>query len=275
MVPSGAATQTAGAMLLVRRTSLVVRAAVVALLTVACSMAGIGSPRSGAYPGACGQWSYEANRCAAIVAEARHEARIDEAGVAWIELLPFDQPQTLSGGQVAAVRFHLADGSTIDQDVWCVGVSFKRACNDVAQIQTNSGVDSDVPCSGEPPDGCATLPPEPDPSAIAAATPFRLDSLAVPLDHEGRYSLELGAATLPDGYLSERSFRITETMPDTFWIEEGVRLEIRPDVAGRPAIGSRYREPFDGPEPVTVYLVFEVTQLDSPSVLQVRDVVVR
>ena len=49
----------------------------------------------------------------------------------------------------------------------------------------------------------------------------------------------------------------------------------RPDVAGRQEIGSIYRDPFSGPEPVTVYLVFDVTALDAPSTLEVRDIIVR
>ena len=52
-------------------------------------------------------------------------------------------------------------------------------------------------------------------------------------------------------------------------------MDVRSDVEGRPFVGSIYRDPFDGPEPVTIYLVFEVNHLEGPSMLQVRDVVVR
>jgi hypothetical protein len=53
-----------------------------------------------------------------------------------------------------------------------------------------------------------------------------------------------------------------------------VRLEVRPEDPARPPIYSRYREPFDGVEPVRVFLVFEVTELTPGAVLRVRDIVV-
>ena len=49
---------------------------------------------------------------------------------------------------------------------------------------------------------------------------------------------------------------------------------MRPVDPARPPIGSIYREPFDGVEPVKVFLVFDVTELTSAAVLQVRDIVV-
>jgi hypothetical protein len=100
-------------------------------------------------------------------------------------------------------------------------------------------------------------------------------SLDIPLDRLGHYEIQVGTASLPDGYLSERSFRLDNHAAETFWIDAGVRLDVRPDMPGRPMIGSRYRDPFDGPEPVTAFLVFEVTDLDAPSILRVRDIVVR
>jgi len=43
-----------------------------------------------------------------------------------------------------------------------------------------------------------------------------------------------------------------------------------------PAIESIYRDPYDGPQPVNVYLVFDVVELDSPgAILEIRDLIVR
>jgi hypothetical protein len=259
------------------RVRLVTAAVPLVFSLIACEAFGIVSePRSGFYPEACARWNYPARMCDAIVDDALDSAGLAKDQVEAVEFLPFERVQTLGGGQVALVRFHLVDGTTVDQDVRCVGVNPTRlACNGNAHILTNSGVDSDVPCAGEAPNGCATLPPEPDAATVAAATPFAADSIDVQLDHEGSYEVRLGTATLADGYLFERSFTLGNATPDTFWIDEPVRIDVRPDVAGRPPVGSRYREPFDGPEPVTIYLVFDVSRLDSPSVLQVRDVVVR
>jgi hypothetical protein len=256
------------------------RAAIAAALAVAslvgcAQLAALGAPRGGAYPEACAQWQYSEARCAAIVRDAMKEAGLAESHIEAVALLPFERVQSLGIGQVALVRFRLVDGSIVDQDVQCGGVSMRQACNDVAEIQIHAGVDQDVPCAGEPPAGCATLPPTPPPGAVAAAEPFRLDAIDIPLDHEGPYEVELGNATLPDGYLSERSFDLADSRPTAFWIDEGVFLDVRSDVDGRPFVGSVYRDAFDGPEPVTLVLSFDVSRLDEPSVLQIRNIVVR
>jgi hypothetical protein len=251
-------------------------AIIFAVLVAGCDLIGaVGRPTGGPYPDACAQWNYSARRCEAIVDRALRRAEIDPDSIQSIFLLPFEQDVSLGGGTVAMVRFELADGSHVDQDVRCVGVNMTPVCNDVAEIRTSTGVGRDTPCSGEPPVGCATLPPTPDGAAVAAAQPFLLGELDIAIDHTGGYEVRLGVATLPNGYLSERSFEIVDPQPNDFWIDDGVDLEVRPDIAGRPPIGSIFRDPFGGPEPVTIFLVFEVTDLDSPSVLQVRDIVVR
>jgi hypothetical protein len=246
------------------------------VLIAGCDLVGrIGTPRGGLYPDACAQWGYSARRCEAIVDRGRDNAQVTLDEVRSIQLLPFEPQVGLGGYQVALIRFELLTGASIDQAVHCIGVDMSRACNENAEIVVVGDVDHDVPCAGEPPAGCATLPPTPDPAAVAAARSFSLDSLDVRLDDEGPYDIRLGTATLPNGYLSERSLDLADPRPDSFWIDAGVRLDIRSDVAGRPPIGSIYRDPFDGPEPVTIFLVFEVTDLDGPSVMQVRDIVVR
>jgi hypothetical protein len=264
---------------------MVTRRVVPGSLLVSCVLAGLfacapfadlgTSPQGGLYPDACARWSYSPHRCRAIVARAIANAKVAEHDIRTVRLLPFDRQSALGRRQVALVRLELANGTNVDQDVRCVGVDMGLACNESAEIQVGAGVDRDVPCAGEPPTGCATLPPTPDPDGVAAAKPFRLTSLDVPLDHEGPYEVRLGTAMLPNGYLSERALDMPDRTPQTFWIDGGVRLDVRPDIAGRPPIGSVYRDPFDGPEAVTIFLVFDVTQLDALSVLHVRDVVVR
>ena len=249
---------------------------VLAAVVAGCSfLGGIGRPAGGAYPEACREFDLSARRCEAIVDKAIRDAGIDPEAIVGITLLPFERQRTLGGGQVALVGLALRDGTEVTREVTCIGVSMRLACAEVLDIPTSVGVDQDVPCEGEPPEGCATLPPSPAPDAVEAATPLRIGALDIPLDRLGQYEVEVGTASLPDGYLSERSFRLDNRAAETFWIDAGVRLDVRPDVPGRPMIGSRYRDRFEGPEPVTVFLVFEVTDLDAPSVLRVRDIVVR
>jgi hypothetical protein len=99
-------------------------------------------------------------------------------------------------------------------------------------------------------------------------------SLDIPLDHLGLYEIEVGDAGLPDGVLSTRSGSLAEPRPETFWIADGIGIDVRPVDPSRPPVGWIYREGFDGVEPVKVFLVFTVSELTSPSVLKVRDLVV-
>jgi hypothetical protein len=109
---------------------------------------------------------------------------------------------------------------------------------------------------------------------VAVARPLRIASVDVPIDHLGRYDVEVGEAGLPDGVLSARSATLADPRPEAFWIADGIGIEVRPVDPARPPVGSVYREAFDGVEPVKVFLVFDVTELKSDSVLQVRDLVV-
>jgi hypothetical protein len=240
-----------------------------------CSLIGrLDQPRGGPYPEACAQWEFSARRCEAIVDRAVEQAHLDPSDIAGALLLPVDDGAA-SRRVVAIVGLELTDGGTVEEEIACPGIRVTLACTEIAEIQAHFGVNTDVPCLGEPPAGCATLPPTPDPDAVGEAQPLEVAALDVPLDRLGKYEVEVGKAALPNGYLTERSFWLDNRNADTFWIDEGVLLEVRPDIAGRPWIGSVYRDPFDGPEPVTVYLSFEVTDLDAASVLRVRDVIVR
>jgi hypothetical protein len=258
------------------RSGLLLSSAVVVAILAGCQLVGaVTGPRGGAYPAACAQWEYSARRCGVIVDRAMQRAKIDESAVIAIDLLPFDQQAELGGHQVARVAFHVEGGATVEQDVWCIGVDDSFLCREDAPLHLWNGVNQDVPCTGEPPAGCATLPPEPDASTIFGSTPLRVAALDVPLDRLGAYDIDLGKASLPNGYLTERAFDVVDHSPENYWMDGGILLDVRPDIESRPELGSIYRDPFPGPEPVSVHLVFTVTELTTPSVLQIRDVVVR
>lgn len=257
--------------------------AAVALAVVAgCALLPTG--RSGAAdPTGCAALKFSARRCQAVVARARDQAAFGPNVVSGFRVLaPVDDNQARLGlsRMVARVRFDFADGANVVQEVSCrgFGSSDDLACGDDPQIQVSGGVDHDVPCfgapGGDPGSRCATLPPTPPPPAVAAARPLRVDALDIPLDHLGRYEIEVGQAGLPNGYLSRREFKLADSRPTNFWIKGGVLLDVRPTIHGRPPVGSVYRASFDGTEPVRIFLVFEVTQTSPGAVLQVRDLVV-
>ena len=246
----------------------------------ACSLVGLTGPTGGRYPDACESLDFPARQCDAIVAVAQANASIAPETVTSIDILP---PSPQGGGlvgrrMVAEVRFHRSGQPDQTEEVWCDGSGVTRddayACDPDARLGVSGGLGHDVPCATEEIETCATLPASPRSAVRAIARPLRVASLDIPIDHLGPYELEVGDAGLPDGVMSTRSGTLAETNPETFWIADGIRIDVRPVDPTRPPVGSVYREGFDGVEPVKVFLTFDVTELKSPSVLQVRDLVV-
>jgi hypothetical protein len=252
-------------------TRILVIALALGILT-SCSIVRLGGP----YPEACSQFDFSARRCSAIVARGLSEANLVRSDVTRIDLLPIpDQPAHFGQGTVAILRFHISTGGNVVQPIVCVGVSeaFDPACGEDARVVFSVGIDHDTPCSGPPPSGCLTLPPTPPPDAMLAARALRVAAIDVPIDHSGHYEIKLGTPTLPNGYLSERRLRLVDDRPATFWVTNSV-LSVRSDVDGRPPVGNIYRAPFAGLEPVSVFLVFDVIEFESPGLLQIRDIFV-
>jgi hypothetical protein len=232
----------------------------------------------------CDTLGFDARRCAAVVARAMAQAG-NPTGVVAIALGPvtFD-PTSLGSQPLASVGFTLADGTTKTVEFRCmdIGNASDLACSGDPQIGISNGVSHDVPCPNPCDDNHpgATLPPSPKPAVVAASTPLALPAFDVPIDHVGHYEIVVGSATLPDGLLSERSGELADTRPTAYWIDRGVQIVVRP---GPPCTGSHcpeidsiYHAPFHGPQPVNVYLVFDVTELNAPgAVLEVRNLVVR
>lgn len=230
----------------------------------------------------CEAMGFSPSRCTAIVARARASAQppfpANEVIAATVG--PPPAPEfSLGSFPLAEVRLALVGGGTAQVVVRCgIPGPSDRACNPDARIYISGGVDHDVPCGAEeggPDNPCATLPPTARPGSVAAAQPLRVAVFDIPLGRTGQYEVLVGEAGLPDGVLNERSARLVDDTPTTFWIDDGVRIDVRPDDPSRPSIGSIYRDPFDGVEPVHVWLVLDVVEVAPGAVLQVRDLVIR
>ncbi len=198
----------------------------VVMMLAACNVLGLGGPTGGRYPDACESLDFPARQCDAIVAVAQANASIPPETVTSIDILP---PSSQGGGlvgrrMVAEVRFHRSEAPDQTEEVWCPGITGEnaRACSPDPQIGIYGGLDHDVPCTGEPPDGCATLPPTPRPAVVAIAQPLHVAALDIPLDHLGSYEVEVGQAGLPDGALSTRSATLGEPNPETFRLDYGI-----------------------------------------------------
>jgi hypothetical protein len=236
----------------------------------------------GPYPDACLDHGLDARRCQVVVAELARRLGIEGVPATSVELLP-EQPCEPPPGAlctrttrfIARARFHLVDGRTLEEAIYCgVYADDDRICNPDPKLAVSGGVDRDIPCGADG-ETCATPPPRPRPASVAAAEPLEVDAINIPLDHTGLYAVKVGDAGLPDGVLSERRGELADPKPTTFWLDGPVRIEVRPLEAGRPPVGNIYRDPYDGVEPVAVFLVFDVIEMSPGAVLQVRNVIVR
>lgn len=231
----------------------------------------------GPYPDACASFEFSPRRCSGIVEAARGSAtdRLVSDPVSIELLAPERDSASLGGYEVVRVVFELADGTSVVEPVMCVGVPHgpdDAVCQE-PRLAIATDVDHDVPCSGEPPEGCPS-PIVPDPAAVQAARPLRLAALAVPIEGLGRHEVELGRVGLPNGYVTRLDARIVNDQPTDFWITSEIRLELRPDDAARPPFGNVYARPLvDGVEDATAWLVFEVTEASPGAVLKLADIV--
>ena len=244
-------------------------------------------PSASSIVSGCEARGFDARRCAAIVAAARRLAGNPSDVVSVAVREPTPDQVSLGSAALADVDLVTADGGILQVQIRCFAIvlpdSSDRLCSADPQIRISGGVSTDVPCGPTPGDEnhpCATLPPTPRPAVIAASTPLVVPAVDVVLDHAGHYDVFVGAASLPDGLLSERSGEIADPRPTTFWIDRGISIVVRPGKPctgdACPAIESIYHEPFRGPQPVNVYLVFDVVELTVPgTVLEIRDLVVR
>ena len=230
---------------------------------------------------ACRRLDFDQRRCDAVIARAIEGAGIGQAEVVSVELGRPDGTKRGLGGSLAALaRLHLGDGRVLDQEVWCTGVGteYRAWCTDDPRLELFMGANHDVPCNGDQsgavPEGCAT-PIVLDPEAVAQARGLQVDAIDVPAT-VGKHEVELGRATLPNGFLEAASFTLADLAPDGVVIPDGVHLVVTSTDASRPQLGNVYdRGVFPGVEEVVATLTFEVIEAPPGAVLQVRDLVVR
>jgi len=267
---------------------LLVCAAIVAVAAGACSvLEGLAPP---ATPTPCAMAFSEA-RCEAIRVSVARDLGVDPSDISTMEVLPAPTPEraedgsiilNLGGGPAPEVGVVLIDGSAHRVTLPCGGIAgaFVPACMEEPALTPSSvtiGGYRDVPCPGEPPDGCATPQPPTQPDAVAEAAPIEIAALDVPIDRVGQFEVVVGSGSLPNGILSEASFALAESWPDGVVILEGsVFLDVRslePD--GRPFDNYYLHGWRKGVERIEAVLVFHVDHVEPGGMLRIRDLVVR
>ena len=265
------------------------RSAAVVLVGFAIGVAGCGMFPIGARPPApegadrpC-EAVFSAARCQAMLTAAAEGLGVSDEEVTAIEIAPDPTPRTdgvlevHSGGRPIVVLAHV--GGAIREVPMCMGIPSGPACMDEPawEITTVIGAGyADVPCAGEPPDGCATPVPGRERAAIMASNELRIDHRVIPVPDVGRHEVRLGTATLANGVLIEARGTLVNPWPAGVRLSsEGIRLVVRSLVPGRPAFMNIYEHGwYPGTEAVEVLLVYEARHVEPGATIEIRDVVV-
>jgi hypothetical protein len=241
------------------------------------------TPEAGVYPypDGCEAYGYTRRRCDAVVAWATDQLPKNHASIVSIDLLAETHKVLRAFMFAGAVRFQLADVSRPAFTLLCSPLDrYSLLCTNTPEIRIQAyGGYSDIPCGREPadsPDDCATPLPTPIPAVQARARPLTIANLDVSLTHTGHYELDLGRALLPNGILTEGTFRLADPTTQSFAVKDSIRLLIEAvDPTHRPFDNLYRHGRYPGTEEVTVSLIFDVTDLEPGAMLQIRDLVVR
>jgi len=244
------------------------------------------------FPDGCAAFGLSGRRCEAVVNTAATNAAFDRSSATSIFLMPEpgcggDPLSDVAGGLctrsmafVAGVRFDRDDGTSVVSEVFCGVGPPTLTCSETPGIQAVDLHDAgywDVPCAGEPPDGCPSPIPKPTRAAAAVGRELKVDAIDMPVGAVGHREVEIGRAVLVDGIVQEARFSIADQTQVGFLLDPGlVRMELRSTIPGRPPFDNIYqRGTFKGAEEVRVVLVFDVAETGADAVVHVTDVLVR
>ena len=248
------------------------------------------------FPGVCPAITPSLNRCAGFAAWAVGQSGVSPGQVQRIEMTEAPCPgastcPTGAVGYVVGVRIVTDAGTLSDQLVNCTrmpgslsagGINF--LCDEIVTMPGGlpvgypsmrspiSGGYHDVPCTGEGPVGCATALPTIEPSAFSASRPLSINSIGIPIDHVGTYSIDLGEATLPNGILTAASAEVTSSPTDPLVSYDGYALNIT-SLDGGPPFENYYLHGWRlGVEHVRVTLSFTVLSFQPGAAVVVANV---
>lgn len=262
-------------------------AVIIGLLAAACTLIPGFAPAPTGRP--CAE-VFDAERCELIAFAAAEQRHLDASDIEALLILPDPTPEVREDGTVVlqvrsgggfSVRVLLTRDRATTVFL-CGGISAARvpACMDDPHLRAltpTSGAYRDVPCAGEPPAGCATRHPDPDPDARAAATPIEVPEVSIAIDRVGSHEVVVGAGSLPNGILTEASFEFVDDWPPGVLIARGeVTLVVRSLEPDGRSFDNYYEHGWrEGPERIEAVLTFDVERFEPGATLGIRNVVVR
>ncbi len=229
---------------------------------------------------------YSARRCLAMADAATELTPQTRDDVARILIVPSPPPddgilQSVGGATPITVRLLMRDGATLESQM-CGGIGRGPACSDEPPAWETEGDligggYHDVPCAGEPPDGCASPIPAIDRAIATGAEPIDVPSRSIAIDRAGGYEVVLGTGSLPNGVLSQATYRLPDPWPvDVTFTGNQPRLEIRSLEPDGKSFGNAYTHGWrEGLERIEAIVVFDVKRFDPGASIEIIDVVVR
>jgi hypothetical protein len=226
---------------------------------------------------------YSVERCQAMLTAAAETLGVADDEVASIEIAPDPTPrsdgilQTYGGARPIEVLAQV--GGVVRTVPMCFGIPSGPACMDQPAWEISSPIGAgyrDLPCPGEPPDGCATPLPGIDPAARAGAEELRIDERVIAVSALGRQEVRLGTAILPNGVLTVAHGQLRDAWPDGVrFSSAGIFLAVRSLVGDRPPFTNYYEHGWwPGTEEVEVFLVFEARHIEPGATIEIRNLVV-
>lgn len=240
------------------------------------------------FPDGCPAYDLAPRRCAYIIGWALAQAgeTADDA-TTWLLGDPECDGQPAgcavlrTTAFIVRIRVIPTVGRPSDHPVFCgLGGEATMLCTDTPLVRVRTPIAGyhDVPCGptpgGEPGSACATPLPTIAPAAARKAVPLEVGRIAIPIDHDGAYSIDLGDAVLPNGILTEATATLVDERRSDVLIPDGIRLKVV-GADGKPLENAYTHGWRRGTERVHVRLVFSVESFDPGVVLELVNVVVR
>lgn len=228
-----------------------------------------------AVAGSCAR-TLSADRCQAIAFLASQQLGVPFDQVATIDVVPNPSPDGIDFAHRTFVAVELADGSRHQVVVSCPGVAgaFDPPCMSQPTVPLTfprgpgGGGYTDTPED-------ATPFPALDSSAVKLARPLEMRKLVVQVTGVGPQAIVVGRALLPNGYLAEGRFELSDPWPSDVLFIGGIRLELR-SIAGGPQLQNLYEHGWHaGVEEVEATLTFDVGWFEPGAAFTIVDLVVQ
>jgi|GEM_PF-6592239 hypothetical protein len=221
--------------------------------------------------------TFSADRCQALAFAAATQLGVGFDHVLAIDVVPNPSPEEIDFAHRTFLSIALADGSRHDVVISCPGIAgaYDPPCMALPTVPLSfprgsegGGGYTDTPEN-------ATPFPSLEPAAVAMARPLKVASLPISITSTGPYSILVGTALLPNGYLAEADFSLADPWPSNVLLRSGVSLEVRPTAGGDPLRNLYEHGWLSDVEEVAATITFDVAWFEPGASLPIVNIVVR